>query len=276
MDTLAPELFEQFARIAREQAGISLARGKEGLVSARIAKRLRALKLDSAGAYLAVLEKDPTGGEVAEFLNVISTNYTQFFREPDHFDALGDFVRSRVDAGQRTFRFWSAASATGEEPYTIAMTVLAALDGSSADVRVLATDISTRALEEAKAGRYVRKTIDAVPHQLREKYFRALAEKDRFGEKLYEVTPEVRSIVSYARLNLSRPPFPMKGPFDVIFCRNVMIYFSNEVRQALVQALEGLLESGGLLFTGHTESLAGMRFGMRTVVPSVYEKAGKA
>ena len=263
----APQ-FQKFCDIAYRQAGISLREGKEALVSARVSKRVRALGLRDSEEYLRFLESDPTGGELVSFLDVITTNFTRFFREPDHFDDLREALERWYGEGQRRFRIWSAASSTGEEPYSIAITVLETLAGRGADVRILATDISTRVLATASEGRYGESATRAMSPGLRSKYF------DRVpGSEAIQVRKVVRDIVTFKRLNLAQGPFPMKGPLDVVFCRNVMIYFDRPVRQQLVSEAERLMRPGGLLLIGHTETLTGISTGLSVLRPSVYSNA---
>jgi chemotaxis protein methyltransferase CheR len=268
-----PAVFRDFSKFVYDQAGIDLPPGKEALVSGRIRKRMRALEIVDDHVYLEYVKHDATGEELIEFLDAISTNFTQFFREPDHFDRLAKFVEERfADGRTRTLRIWSAASSTGEEPYSIAMTARQALEAVGADhvdFRLLATDISTRVLRHAQAGRYEKKEIESVPPMLRGRYLH----RDPAGGE-YVVTDELRQLVTFRRLNLSTPPFPMKGPFDVVFCRNVMIYFDKPVRARLLAEIERLLSPRGLLMVGHTESLAGIPLGLRMIQPSVYQKDG--
>ncbi len=237
--------FKALCRMAHDRAGITLQPGKESLVSARVAKRQRALGIADVKDYLRYLESDRSGHELVQFLDVISTNFTSFMREPDHFELLTTHSGKWLAKGQRRFRIWSAASSTGEEPYTIAITLAQVFDGHSVDYRILATDISTTVLERAAKGVYPEARLGPLSKKQRLKYF------DRQGKRgeedpLFEVKPEIRQRVVFKRLNLSKPPFPMKGPLDFVFCRNVMIYFDHEVRQRLVSAIEGLLRPGGV------------------------------
>lgn len=258
--------FRRISEIVYNKAGIVLGANKESLVSARVRKRLRALNLSSYEQYVDHVEQDDSGAELVELLNVISTNVTHFFRENRHFVVLRDLVRQWQAEGQDAFRIWCAASSTGEEPYSIAMTMAECLS-MGADVRILATDISTKVLGLARAGLYEWKHIDKVSENLRRKYFRR--EKDG-AEERYRVDPALGRMLTFARLNLAHPPFPMKGPFDVIFCRNVMIYFDNEVRRRLLAESFRLLRPGGYLMVGHAESLSGMLSEFKSIEPSIY------
>jgi chemotaxis protein methyltransferase CheR len=267
---MRPADFRAFCDLAYAQAGIRLGEEKLALVSARVGKRLRALKLPSERAYLDFLENDKTGGELVEFLDVISTNFTSFFREPAHFDRLSAELGRHLARGQRSFTLWCAAASSGEEPYTIAL-VLAELFGGRADWRVLCTDISTRVLALARRGLYREQQVRAVRKESLDRYFiRHRGEGE--DETQYEAGPQLKEHLTFARLNLAQPPFPMKGPFDAILCRNVMIYFDNPVRQALVSEMERLVRPGGLVFVGHSETLSGLKTRLQVVSPSVYRR----
>ncbi len=269
MTTLDRKTFEQFRDLIYEKSGIALGAQKEALLTARIGKRMRALGLVDYRDYLNYVLNDATGEEIVQLLDAISTNVTSFFREADHFTFLSQVLQKWANQGQRKFRFWSAASSTGEEPYTIVMTVAESIDLSTYDFRLLATDISTRVLQKAVQGEYDAEKVQSVPQELLTKYFEKLK-----GQKgtVYRVRQEYRSLVTFRRLNLSVTPFPMKGPLDVVFCRNVMIYFDNEVRKRLLAEIYRLLRTGGYLMVGHAESLTGMVSDFKTVRPSVYIK----
>lgn len=260
-----PRTFQRIAEIVYAKAGIVLNEKKEALVAARIGKRMRKLGLTRYRDYLALLEKAPEDGEPIEMLNAISTNVTQFFREPKHFDHLAGWLARWHAAGQTRFRIWCAAASTGEEPYCLAMMVREHLP-SSADVRILATDLSTRALAEACAGVYTDEDVAPIPRELLARYF------SRGTDKRYTVMPTLTTLIKFARLNLAHPPYPMHGPFDVIFCRNVMIYFDNDVRRRLLDECHRLLRPNGFLVVGHSESLSGILGHFKSVVPSIYTK----
>ncbi len=270
MDTLDTEMdqqtFRRIAAVVYRQAGIALGERKEALVAARIGKRMRQLGIANYGDYLRLVEKSTADGEAVNMINAIATNVTSFFREQPHFDRLAAWLTRWRDDGQRRFRIWSAAAASGEEPYSLGI-VARELLPSDADVRILATDISTRALEAALAGEYERDDVDPVPAAWLRRYFRSEG-----GGERWRVGQSLQSLVTFARLNLAQPPYPMHGPFDVIFCRNVMIYFDDAVRIRLLEECWRLLRSGGYLVVGHSESLTGMLSRFRPVEPSIYWK----
>ena len=240
---MKPNVFRAFCDLAYEQAGIKLGEEKLALVSARVGKRLRALNLTSEVDYLEVLRTDD-GGELIEFLDVISTNFTSFFREPAHFDRLAQDLGARLAQGQKSFRLWCAASSSGEEPYTIALVLdqlfaghersrpggTAGQPGSQrsgelakasdqrggVDWKVLATDISTKVLGMAKRGQYRAQQLKAVQRDALARSFVKLRGDASGDDVIYEAGHELKSHLTFARLNLARPPFPMRGPFDAV------------------------------------------------------------
>jgi chemotaxis protein methyltransferase CheR len=268
------KVFDQLCSIAHREAGISLKAGKEALVASRVAKRLRVLGLTSEQEYLDHLSNDTSGEELVFFLDAISTNFTSFMREPDHFDMLTQWASQRSVQARGKVRLWCAAAATGEEPYTIAITLLDAFEGHKADIKILATDISTKALNAAIAGHYSAAGLDSLTAAQRAKYFEKSGSKA--AGATYTVRPEVKQLVLFRRLNLSTPPFPMRGSMDVVFCRNVMIYFDTDTRQGLISEIERLLVPGGVLFTGHSETLSSIKTDFTVVRPSVYRKPADA
>lgn len=258
--------FDKFRKLIYEQSGISLGPHKEALVSARVGKRMRALGIPEHSVYLRHVAQDETGAEIVSLIDAISTNVTSFFRESTHFDFLGEVFSKWLAQGQYRFRFWSAASSSGEEPYSMAMTLLEALKGRNADVRILATDISTNVLEQCRQGAYRPEKLEKVPVALRERYFQ------RNGSGEYTAKQSLKNLLLFRRVNLSTPPFPMRGPLDVVFCRNVMIYFDNKVRHQLLEEIHRLLKPGGYVIVGHTESLTGMISTFKSIRPSIYVK----
>jgi chemotaxis protein methyltransferase CheR len=255
--------------IIYRHSGISLGPQKEALVAARVGKRMRALHLADAEEYLDYLKKDQSGEELVSLLNAISTNVTSFFREMQHFVFLKETVIKWVQEGQRRFRFWSAACSTGEEPYSMAITIQEALAGREADVKILATDISTHVLEHCMRGEYTEQKVKAVPASLRGSVFERRRQN---GTTLYTVRENLRKRVVFKRLNLTQQPFPMRGPLDIVFCRNVMIYFDNDTRRKLLGGIYNLLKHKGYLIVGHAESLTGMMSDFKAVAPAIYLK----
>ncbi len=268
-DSMDRTTFESFKQIVYEQSGIALGENKEALVSARVGKRMRALGYEDIKQYLKHVLDDSSGQELVHLLDSISTNVTSFFREPDHFDFLGKVLADWASRGQRRFRMWSAACSTGEEPYSMAITALDSGICATADVKILATDISTRVLESSQQGEYDSRKLDGMNSVLKERHF----DKVKMGEEtIYRVKEPLKRLVVFKRLNLSVTPFPMRGPLDVVFCRNVMIYFDNVVRRRLLEELYRLLRPDGYLMVGHAESLTGIVSQFRGIRPSVYTK----
>jgi len=263
------KIFNKFRDLVYEKSGISLNDSKVALVSARIAKRLRALGLKDYNDYLEVVINDESGEETVQLLDVISTNVTHFFRESAHFDHLKEEYMRWVSSGQNRFRFWSAACSSGEEPYTIAMTLQEATGGARHDSRILATDISTRVLAASLKGEYREDKINNIPQNLLDKYFEKFQAN---GGTNFRAKAVLKNMIVFRRMNLSTPPFPMKGPMDAVFCRNVMIYFDNEVRRILLNEIYRLLKPGGYLYVGHAESLTGIVSNFKSVRPSIYLK----
>lgn len=267
MDTV---VFQKFRRIVYDRSGIYINENKVALISARVGKRMRELGIDDHKEYLNFLLGDTTDSEIVNLLDVISTNVTSFFREGQHFEFISSTLDKWYNDGQRKFRFWSAASSTGEEPFTLAMTIADKLSNRDADVRILATDISTRVLKKCIEGVYSYQSMANVPQKFITRFFNKL---ETGGKRNFVVNEELRNMVTFSRLNLSKPPFLMRGPFDAVFCRNVMIYFDNQVRQRLLEEIYRLIKPGGYLFVGHAESLTGILSGFKSVMPSVYCKA---
>jgi chemotaxis protein methyltransferase CheR len=272
-ETMDLELFHRFQKLAYSHAGIDLRPGKETLVAARVAKRQRSLGLSDEREYLRYLEADESGEEILHFLDAISTNFTSFFREKEHFDWLATELRRLVDAGQRRIRIWCAAAATGEEPYSLAITAREALGATAGvDVKILATDLSTRALHVARQGSYEGERLQPLSRAQLAAHFE-LVDGD---PPRHAARPELRSLLVFKRLNLAAPPFPMAGPLDVVFCRNVMMYFDRVVRERLVQEIERLLKPDGTLIIGHAETLQGIRTELGVIAPSIYGRQAGA
>ncbi len=251
MDT---KTFKQFCDLIYSKSGIYLTEKKRSLVENRLGKRIRALGLETHDAYYDYIRNDTTGDELVQLLDAISTNVTFFFREQHHFDFITRDISDRIARGQRTFTFWSAACSSGEEPYSLAITLAEALDGSC-EARILATDISTRILRDAKKGEYDKKKTEKISPQLRMRYFTTT--KTGRGE-FVTVQKRIRDMVTFAHLNLSHTPYPMHGPFDIIMLRNVMIYFNDEMRIRVLGEIHRLLKPDGHLLVGHSESLSGL------------------
>jgi len=275
MTTLAPNQFQRIARIAQDRWGLHLTEKKVPLVSNRLASFLRESPFASVEAYLDHLETDATEEDRLVFFDLLSTNVTSFFRDKPHFDYLerefyAPLARGNLTRPGRKIRLWSAACSTGQEPYSLAMHArehLPDIDGW--DFKILGTDLSNFAVQSAKAGVYEEDKLDGISPDLKARYLHrgTGAAKDK-----YTVAPSLRSLVSIARLNLMES-WPFKGKFDVIFCRNVMIYFDAETRRKLVMRFYDLLHPGGILAIGSAETLAGLNTPFAAAQASVYLKA---
>lgn len=265
---LTPREFDRIRRFIHERAGIDLQSGKEDLVAVRLGRFLGPRQLASFDAYLDNVNADKTGASLVEMIDALTTNHTGFLREPAHFDFLRRKILPAL-ASRPRIEIWSAASSTGEEPYSIAMTLLDQLGpGGSARVRLLATDISTKVLARAKAGVYSSERTGGLTPEMLKKHFMKSAAPD--GTQ-YTLRPEVRNLVSFERLNLMEP-IAHGRRFPLIFLRNVMIYFDRPTQEALIDRLSRHIEPGGHLFIGHSESLTPVRHGLQYVQPAVYRK----
>lgn len=263
--------FLALRRMLHEEAGITLGEGKEALVSARLSRRLRALGLPSFDAYVAWLGEHPA--ERVALVNSLTTNKTDFFRENHHFEFLErhlpPLVRARESSGRRTLRVWSAGCSTGEEPWSIAMTLRQLLaERPGWDIRVLATDIDTDVLARAEAGVYADDRVAPIPERLRERYLARRPDG-------WHVRDSLRELVHFRRVDLVHDTFRVQpATVDVLFCRNVMIYFSNEDRDRLLEKFRRVLSPEGWFFVGHSESLQRRPDQFRFVQYAVYQRAG--
>jgi chemotaxis protein methyltransferase CheR len=268
--------FIKLSDLVHRHCGINLHDGKIELVRARLAKQMRIGGFDAATDYIDHVLSDPSGEEFKNLIDALSTNLTSFFREKNHFsylerELLPRLLSDKKRSGHRRLRAWSAGCSTGEEPYSLAMILLDTTSGRGQgdwDVKLLATDISTRVLAHARRGTYDKKRAEGVPPQLRNKYF-AINKLD--GQVIYDASRALKELVRFRHLNLMQT-WPFAGPFDFIFCRNVMIYFDKPTQQRLVARFYDCLASGGVLFTGHSESLTGITHGFKYIQPTIYAK----
>ncbi|MCC4310059.1 chemotaxis protein CheR [Alcanivorax marinus] len=240
--------FDRIRALIYQRAGIVLADHKRDMVYSRVGRRVRKHGLHRFQDYLARLERDPDGAENEAFTNTLTTNLTAFFREAHHFRLLADHLLGRGGP----VRIWSAGASTGEEPYSIAMTLLEVL-GDRADIEVLATDIDTDALDRARQGVYSLEQINKLDEHRRKRFFQRGSGR-RAGYA--RVRPEVAARVRFEPLNLVAPGWRVSPPFDAIFCRNVMIYFDRTTQARILERFAPLLKRDGLLFAGHSESFS--------------------
>jgi chemotaxis protein methyltransferase CheR len=263
----------RIASLVYSRSGIALRPDvKEAMVVARLQKRLRTGGFARFADYLRHVEQDRTGTELTALLDALTTNHTSFFREPAHFALLADRVLQPLIAqgGSRPISGWSAACATGEEPYSMAITLLDRVPmGQHSRIRLLASDLSTRALAAARSGTYATDRVADVPKlTLRRHFERGLG--DQAG--LVRVKAYVRNVIEFKRLNLMDIQI-LGRSFDFIFCRNVMIYFDREARQRAVTMLERHLAPNGFLFVSHSESLSEVKHGLQRCAPGVYHRS---
>jgi chemotaxis protein methyltransferase CheR len=281
--SLAPELqglpmsqaeFRAFSALVLRSCGIRMEGLKFDLLRTRLAKRVRALKLSSFKEYYEWVCSEPSGEELERMIDVVTTHKTEFFRESGHYQELIRRLRERGQARdpQLPWRLWSAACSTGEEPYSMAMALLEGL-GAGTPFKILATDISSGVVAAATRGLYTAERTSSLPLGYRDRYFQRLHPK---GEATYSVGEALRETVQFSRFNLNDPDdYVFTRKFDAIFCRNVMIYFDRPTQETLVQRLSALLAPEGLLFTGFSESLIGIKQDLKTLSPSVYQKAAR-
>jgi chemotaxis protein methyltransferase CheR len=268
--------FERFSRLVYEQCGIKLPGHKQSMLEARLRKRLRALGLGSFEEYAELIfSGQAPAGELVSLIDVVTTNKTDFFREPAHFDFLVQTVLPALiekdGAGiSRPLRIWSAGCSTGKEPYTLAMVLSEFRERHHGFAfEILGTDISTDVLDKALKGVYAEEKAAPIAPALRRKYL--LKARDP-AQRQVRIVPELRKLVSFRRLNFLDADYGLREPFDVIFCRNVLIYFDRPTQERLLGRFAGLLESGNFLFLGHSETLLGLSLPLKQMAPSVYRK----
>ncbi|MFP3800870.1 chemotaxis protein CheR [Paraburkholderia bannensis] len=257
--------FERIRSLIHRRAGISLSDHKRDMAYSRLARRLRALGLDSFREYLDELEKRNDASEWEAFTNALTTNLTAFFREAHHFPILADFVKRRP----QPVSVWCSAASTGEEPYSIAMTLIEALgDRAAREARVLATDLDTQVLAKADAGVYA---YDQVKHLTPERLKRFFLKGTGSHAGLVKVRPELRQMIKFEQLNLTDADYGLRQNFDAIFCRNVMIYFDKPTQAQVLTRFEPLMKPDGLLFAGHSENFTYVTQAFRLRGQTVYE-----
>ncbi|MGD8453196.1 MAG: protein-glutamate O-methyltransferase [Phycisphaerae bacterium] len=272
---LTREEYELVRRLVYEQCGINLGDQKMQLVRARLGKRVRSGGFKSYRAYLEHVRNDSSGRELGELIDAISTNTTHLFREKQHFDFLADALRQWASdpkwrRDHRDVRIWSAACSSGEEPYSIVMTACDAIPPQAQlPLKILATDISSQVLEKARHGVFDAHRLGTVPESYRRRFLTPIG---RGREAACQVKEELRRLITFARFNLMADQFPFRQKFDVIFCRNVMIYFDRPTQQTLVNKMTQHLNPGGYLLIGHSESLNPISHSLSYVRPTVYQR----
>lgn len=264
--------FKWFVKLIFEKTGISIADKKRDLIYGRLGRRLRKLKLDNFDQYCKLLSEDPED-EMVNFINSITTNLTSFYREAHHFEYLSDTVLKYLLEARKTekrIRIWSAGCSTGEEPYTIAMTLYESIPNiTDWDVKILATDIDTNVLAKASAGVYQKDKITGVSDKRFKKWFLKSGVE---GSSDVKVSPKLKELITFKQLNLMEN-WPMKGQFDVLFCRNVVIYFNKDSQRVLFDRFANILKEDSYMFLGHSESLYKVSDRFNLLGKTIHQKA---
>jgi chemotaxis protein methyltransferase CheR len=264
--------FNWFVKLVLKKTGITLTEQKRDLVYGRLARRLRKLKLDNFDQYCKLLSNNPEE-EMVDFVNSITTNLTSFYREAHHFEYLSDTVLKYLQDKRRAekrIRIWSAGCSTGEEPYTIAMTLRESIPNiDSWDVKILATDIDTNVLAKASAGIYQKDKITGVSDERFKKWF---LKSESNGSDEVKASPKLRELITFKQLNLMED-WPMKGQFDILFCRNVVIYFNKDTQRVLFERFANILKEDSYMFLGHSESLYKVTDRFNLLGKTIHQKA---
>lgn len=273
---LTDRQFRSIADIVQSQVGIQLPPGKRTMVEGRLRKRVRALGLDDVGSYVELLfEKNRLEEELVHLIDCVTTNKTDFFREPAHFDFLRAVavpaLIARAGARRTRLKVWSAACSIGAEAYTTAMVLDdLARAGPPFDFSILGTDISTDVVKQARAAIYSLDMLEPVPSHLAQRYLMAAREA---GRREARIVPELRRRVRFERINLMDESYPVDRDVDIIFCRNVLIYFHKTTQKEVIERLSAHLRPGGYLLLGHSESMAGGgRFALKQIMPTIFQK----
>ena len=260
--------FERVRGLIYKQAGISLADSKQEMVYSRLARRLRATGIGSFVNYLDALEAGRMEGEWESFTNALTTNLTSFFREAHHFPLLAEHALKARRQNGGNLTVWCSASSTGEEPYSIAMTLCEAFNTLTPPVTIVATDIDTNVLATASAGVYPAERVDKLETERLRRFFMK-GKGSQAGQ--VRVRQELRNLITFKQLNLLSDSWPVQGPFDVIFCRNVMIYFDKDTQRRILSRFVPLMKQDGLLFAGHSENFLYVSDALRLRGKTVYE-----
>lgn len=274
--SMSRETFCRFSEFVTRSLGIKMPATKKTMLQGRLRKRMRKLGIVTFEEYCDYVFSDPgMETELSHMIDSVTTNKTDFFREPKHFQYLSEkilpeMILNRQNAGSKPWRFWSAGCATGAEPYSLAMLLSEAVETCPEfSFSILATDISRRVLEEAKDGIYKKNMAELIPMAFRKKYL--LKSKDPRDETV-RIVPRLRSIISFGRLNFISESYSLERPMDVVFCRNVLIYFDRPTQEKVIQRICRHINPGGYLFVGHSETLNGMDVPLAQVNPTIYRR----
>ena len=267
---LSEQEFISISKLILEKAGINLTEQKKPLIQARLIGRIRQFGMNSYRQYVKYVKDDPTQKELITMIDMLTTNKTSFFREAEHFDFIKKNILARRDLKKEPLRVWSAGCSSGQEPYSLTMLLKQEYRNlAKEDAQILATDISVEMVNRTRLGEYEEETMDTIPAAYVRQYFTKVA--DPASRTKYRVTENLKQHVRVAILNLVSD-WPMKGPFDFILCRNVMIYFTGDFRENLVHRYGKLLKPGGYLFIGLSESLGGRTGELKYIQPAIYRK----
>lgn len=265
--------FTRLSSFIHGELGIKMPYPKKVMLQCRLQKRVRELKMSSFRDYLEyVFSREGREEELVRMIDLVTTNKTDFFRESSHFDYLKDVVLPELCTTQqkRSLRIWSAACSSGEEPYSIAIILKEYFAGrAETDFGILGTDVSTRILQKAALAVYDADRISGIPDSIKRKYF--MRNKNP-GIRTVRLIPEIRSTVTFQRMNLMDEQYGINNYFDIVFCRNVLIYFDRETQQNVICKLASRLKTGGYFFLGHSESIASMRVPLKQIKPTIFMK----
>jgi len=258
--------FNRIRELVREHTGIALSDAKRQLVYGRLARRLRALRLDDFSSYIELLEAGESG-ELEQFTNAVTTNLTSFFREAHHFDILADNLRKIAE--KRPIRIWCNAASTGEEPYSLAITACEALGSMTPPVQIIASDLDTNVLRHGEQGVYTADRVERMePARLQKFFTKGIGDP----QGSVRVRPELQRLINFRQINLLESRWNLQGPFDAIFCRNVMIYFDKPTQYGILERFAPLLRPDGLLYAGHSENFMHAAKIFRSIGRTVYAR----
>lgn len=271
---MTDEDFGKLSTFVMEELGIKMPYAKKIMLQCRLQRRLSVLKMSSFSEYLDfVFSKEGQADEIITMIDLITTNKTDFFREPSHFDYITETALPEICSGRtsrKNIKIWSAGCSSGEEPYTIAIVLSEFMkDNPDVDFEIFATDISVRILQKAARAIYSEERVTQIPLEIKRKYF--LRSKDQ-TDRTVRLVPEIRSKVDFQRLNFMDSVYPVDKIFDIIFCRNVLIYFDKETQQQVITKLASKLRNDGWFFLGHSESITNMKVPLRQIRPTIFRK----
>lgn len=266
--------FRKISDLVYQRAGINLHDGKKQLVQARLGKIIRREGFAGFREYFREIDTDTTGRRLVQLLDTLTTNHTYFYRESDHLKWLSetiipDTIELNKKETSKEIRIWSAGCSTGEEPYTIAIHLMeSGVLPEAFQLKILATDLSTQVVQRGREGIYKAEKLQKIPSYISKRYFRGIRSE---SGKVFQIAGPIRRLVTFRKLNLLEP-FPFRKQFDVVFCRNVMIYFDKQIQQRVVNKLYEVVKSGGYFVVGHSESLSGVSHQFEYVAPTIYKK----